>query len=214
MQDLYAAGTDTSSIAVEWAMSELILRPKILKEVQSEIDAAVGRGRLVCEADLGELPLLNAVIKESLRLHPSVPLSVPHQTKEDCVVNGYSIPKDAMMLPNLWAIGRDPEVWADPLQYDPSRFMPGGAYEHFDVKGTDYGILPFSAGRRICVGMTMGLKMVQLIVATLVQGFDYALPDGRPGQELDMEEAAGMTLERAQPLVVRPVPRLAGEVYA
>ena len=194
-------------------MSEMVRNPDILKEAQIEIDTVVGRDRLVCEADLNNLPLLNALIKESLRLHPSVPLSVPHLSKEACEINGYRIPKDAMLLPNLWAIARDPEVWPNPLEFNPARFLPGGSHEHVDVKGNDFGILPFSAGRRICVGMTMGLKMVQLITATLIQGFDWALPDGRMGQKLDMEEAAGLTLERAVPLVVHPIPRLAQDVY-
>lgn len=211
--DLYAAGTDTSSIAIEWAMSEMIRNPDILKEAQKEIDSVVGRDRLLSEADLPNLPLLHAIIKESLRLHPSVPLSVPHLSKEACEINGYRIPKDTMLLPNLWAIARDPELWPDPLEYRPARFLPGGEAEHVDVKGNDFQILPFSAGRRICVGMTMGLKMVQLITGTLIHGFDWALPDGRRGEMLDMEEASGLTLERAVPLVVHPIPRLATAAY-
>lgn len=195
-------------------MSEMIRNPDILKEAQKEIDSVVGRERLLSEADLPNLPLLHAIIKESLRLHPSVPLSVPHLSKEACVINGYRIPKDTMLLPNLWAIARDPEQWPDPLEYRPARFLPGGEAEHVDVKGNDFQILPFSAGRRICVGMTMGLKMVQLITGTLIHGFDWALPDGRRGEMLDMEEAAGLTLERAVPLVVHPIPRLAKSAYA
>lgn len=195
-------------------MSEMIRNPDILKEAQKEIDSVVGRERLLSEADLPNLPLLHAIIKESLRLHPSVPLSVPHLSKEACVINGYRIPKDTMLLPNLWAIARDPEHWPDPLEYRPARFLPGGEAEHVDVKGNDFQILPFSAGRRICVGMTMGLKMVQLITGTLIHGFDWALPDGRRGEMLDMEEAAGLTLERAVPLVVHPIPRLAKAAYA
>lgn len=195
-------------------MSEMIRNPDILKEAQKEIDSVVGRERLLSEADLPNLPLLHAIIKESLRLHPSVPLSVPHLSKEACVINGYRIPKDTMLLPNLWAIARDPEQWPDPLEYRPARFLPGGEAEHVDVKGNDFQILPFSAGRRICVGMTMGLKMVQLITGTLIHGFDWALPDGRRGEMLDMEEAAGLTLERAVPLVVHPIPRLAKAAYA
>lgn len=195
-------------------MSEMIRNPDILKEAQKEIDSVVGRERLLSEADLPNLPVLHAIIKESLRLHPSVPLSVPHLSKEACVINGYRIPKDTMLLPNLWAIARDPEQWPDPLEYRPARFLPGGEAEHVDVKGNDFQILPFSAGRRICVGMTMGLKMVQLITGTLIHGFDWALPDGRRGEMLDMEEAAGLTLERAVPLVVHPIPRLAKAAYA
>lgn len=195
-------------------MSEMIRNPDILKEAQKEIDSVVGRERLLSEADLPNLPLLHAIIKESLRLHPSVPLSVPHLSKEACVINGYRIPKDTMLLPNLWAIARDPEQWPDPLEYRPARFLPGGEAEHVDVKGNDFQILPFSAGRRICVGMTMGLKMVQLITGTLIHGFDWALPDGRRGEMLNMEEAAGLTLERAVPLVVHPIPRLAKAAYA
>ncbi|XP_020104754.1 flavonoid 3'-monooxygenase-like [Ananas comosus] len=213
LQDLFTAGTDTSTSTIEWAVAELIRHPKILKQAQVELDSIIGPARLVSESDLPNLPTLQAIIKESLRLHPSAPLSLPRMAAEGCEINGYCIPKQATLLVNIWAIGRDPAIWPDPLEFSPARFLPGGANESVDVKGSDFELIPFGAGRRICAGLSLGLRMVQLMTATLVHAFDWTLPDGQPSEKLDMEEAYGLTLQRAVPLVVRPVPRLLQKAY-
>ncbi|URE48978.1 Cytochrome P450 [Musa troglodytarum] len=93
---------------------------------QAEADAVVGRDRLLEESDLPKLAYLQAVCKEALRLHPSTPLSLPHFSYEECEVDGYRIPSNSRLLVNIWAIGRDPKVWADPLVFDPDRFVAGG----------------------------------------------------------------------------------------
>lgn len=211
--DMFVAGTDTSASTSEWALAELISHPKLLKEAQQELDTVVGRDRFVSESDLAQLPLLQAIVKETLRIHPSTPLSLPRMAADDCEINGYHIPKGAHLLVNVWAIARDPATWADPLEFRPGRFLPGGGHEHVDVKGNDFEVIPFGAGRRICAGMSLGLRMVQLIVATMVHGFDWALPVGQDAEKLNMEEAFGLTLQRAVPLSVCPKPRLAPHVY-
>ncbi|KAJ6830775.1 flavonoid 3'-monooxygenase-like [Iris pallida] len=211
--NLFTAGTDTSSSTVEWALAELIHHPDILKKAQEELDSVVGRNRLVLESDLPKLPLLHAIVKENFRLHPATPLSIPRLASEECIVDGHRIPKNATLMVNVWGIARDPGVWSDPLEFRPARFLPGGENEHVDVKGNNFELIPFGAGRRICAGMSLGVKMIQFLTATLVHAFDWTLPQGLDAQKLDMEEAFGLTLQRAVPLVVHPVPRLAPQAY-
>ncbi|KAJ4974881.1 hypothetical protein NE237_008055 [Protea cynaroides] len=207
--DLFTAGTDTSSSTVEWALAELIRHPHILAQAQKELDSVVGKDRLVTESDLPHLTYLQAIIKETFRLHPSTPLSLPRMAAESCEINGYYIPKESTLLVNVWAIARDPAVWPEPLEFRPERFLPGSQYAHIDIKGNDFEVIPFGAGRRICAGMSLGLRMVQLLTATLVHAFDWVLPDGLMPEKLNMEEAYGLTLQRAAPLMVFPKPRLA-----
>ncbi|XP_076960148.1 flavonoid 3'-monooxygenase-like [Bidens hawaiensis] len=211
--NLFVAGTDTSSSTVEWAMAELIRNPQILRQAQEEMDNVVGRDRLVTESDLGQLSFLQAIVKENFRLHPSTPLSLPRIASESCEVDGYYIPKGSTLLVNVWAIARDPKMWTDPLEFRPTRFLPGGEKPNVDVKGNDFEVIPFGAGRRICVGISLGLRMVQLLVATLVQTFDWELANGIQPEKLNMNEAYGLTLQRAEPLIVHPKPRLAPHVY-
>ncbi|KAF3774575.1 Flavonoid 3'-monooxygenase [Nymphaea thermarum] len=209
-KDMFAAGTDTSTSTVEWAIAELIQRPHIQKKVQAELDSVVGRDRLVKESDIPNLTYLQAIVKESFRLHPSTSLSLQRITSESCQVAGYHIPKGTRLLVNVWSISRDPSIWTDPLEFQPERFMPGSKYDHIDVRGNDFEVIPFGAGRRICPGMSMGIKMVQLMVATLVHGFRWELP---ASETLNMDEAYGITLQRAMPLKIHPKPRLAPSAY-
>lgn len=210
---MFTAGTDTSSSTTEWAIAELIRHPKILAQVQQELDSVVGQDRLVTESDLPNLSYFQAVMKEVFRLHPSTPLSLPRISAEPCEINGYYIPKNTTLLVNVWAIARDPGVWTDPLQFRPERFLPGGERPNADVKGNDFEVIPFGAGRRICAGMSLGLRMVQLMTATLVHGFNWKLADGLIEEKLNMEEAYGLTLQRKVPLKVHPLPRLPAHAY-
>nr|ACN38268.1 flavonoid 3' hydroxylase [Vitis amurensis]UXE30296.1 flavonoid-3'-hydroxylase [Vitis amurensis] len=211
--NLFTAGTDTSSSTVEWAIAELIRHPEMMAQAQQELDAVVGRGRLVTDLDLPRLTYLQAIIKETFRLHPSTPLSLPRMAAESCEINGYHIPKNATLLVNVWAIARDPEVWEKPLEFRPSRFLPGGERPNADVRGNDFEVIPFGAGRRICAGMSLGLRMVHLLTATLVHAFNWELPEGQVAEKLNMDEAYGLTLQRAAPLMVYPRPRLSPQVF-
>ncbi|KAF7838526.1 Flavonoid 3'-monooxygenase [Senna tora] len=154
-----------------------------------------------------------AFIKETFRLHPSTPLSLPRIANESCEILGYHIPKGATLLLNVWAIARDPKEWADPLTFKPERFLPGGEKADVDVRGNNFEVIPFGAGRRMCAGMSLGLRTVQLLTATLAHAFDWELPDGLNPEKLSMEEAYGLTLQRKVPLCVHPKPRLSPEVY-
>ncbi|KDP31334.1 hypothetical protein JCGZ_11710 [Jatropha curcas] len=211
--NMFTAGTDTSSSTVEWAIAELIRHPNILAQVRQELDMVVGQDRLVTELDLPQLTYLQAVVKETFRLHPSTPLSLPRIAAESCEINGYHIPKGSTLLVNVWAIARDPEEWVEPLVFRPERFLAGGEKANVDVRGNDFELIPFGAGRRICAGMSLGLRMVQLLTATLVHAFEWELADGLLPEKLNMEEAYGLTLQRAVPLMVHPKPRLFLDAY-
>ncbi|KAG0460241.1 hypothetical protein HPP92_023369 [Vanilla planifolia] len=214
LQNMFIAGTETLSNTVEFAIVELIRQPELLARAQQEMDAVVGRGRLVTEGDLHNLPFLQAVVKETFRCHPVAPLSLPRLVTEDFEVDGYLIPKGATLLVNIWAIGRDQIAWPDDtFAFRPDRFLPGGRHVGVDVKGNDFELIPFGGGRRICAGLNLGLRMVQLLTATLVQAFHWELPEGQLAQELDMNLKFGLTLHRTVPLLVRPIPRLDQGVY-
>ncbi|KAG0466648.1 hypothetical protein HPP92_017615 [Vanilla planifolia] len=215
LQNVFAAGSDSTTITAEWALAELIQHPDVLARAQAELDDVVGRNRLVEESDLPNLPYLQAVLKETFRLHPPGPLSVPRMAVADCEVGGYLIPKGSNLLLNIWAIGRDPEAWPDkPLEFRPDRFLPGGRHEGVEVRGNHFGLVPFGAGRRMCVGMNLGLRMVHLVTATILHSFDWGLPNGLQPCDLDMEENSnGLTLHRVEPILACPLPRLAPHVY-
>ncbi|GFP84940.1 cytochrome p450 cyp736a12 [Phtheirospermum japonicum] len=164
LQDLLIAGMDTSSTAVEWALSELFRHPQIMKKLQNELESVVGLDHMVEEQHLHTLEYLDAVIKESLRLHPVAPLLIPHESMEDCVIDGFHIPKKSRILVNTWAIGRDPNVWPDPETFSPERFIGS----HIDLKGQHFQLLPFGSGTRGCPGLQLGLTVVKLLVAQLV----------------------------------------------
>ncbi|XP_028797948.1 flavonoid 3'-monooxygenase-like isoform X1 [Neltuma alba] len=212
--NMFAAGTDTSSSTTEWAIAELIRNPTMLARVQQELDSVVGQDRLVNELDLPSLPYLQAFIKETFRLHPPTPLSLPRVAAESCEIFGYHIPKGATLLLNVWAIARDPKEWSDPLVFRPERFLPGGEKAGVDVRGNDFEVIPFGGGRRICAGMNLGLRVVQLLTATLAQAFNWELADGLSPQKLNMDEAYGLTLQRKVPLLAQPKPRLAPHLYS
>ena len=198
-QELFAAGTDTSSSTIEWAMAELIKNPESMKKVQEELVREIKQD-VVKELHLPQLNYLHACVKETLRLHPPAPLLLPRRALESYNVASYTIPKDSQVLVNVWAIGRDPMNWEDPLVFKPERFLKSA----LDFKGNDFEFLPFSAGRRICPGIPMAAKVVPLVLASLIQVFDWSLPHGNDPEKLDMSEKFGVTLQKEQPLHLIP----------
>ncbi|KAL0739773.1 hypothetical protein Bca4012_081286 [Brassica carinata] len=199
--DLFGAGTDTNSSTVEWAMAELLRNPKTMEKAQAEIDRVIGQKGFVEESDISELPYLQAVVKEVFRLHPAAPLLVPRKAESDVEVLGYMVPKDTQVLVNVWAIGRDPSVWENPTRFDPERFLG----KETDVRGRDYELTPFGAGRRICPGLPLAVKIVPLMLASLLYSFDWKLPNGVASEDLDMDETFGLTLHKTNPLHAAPV---------
>ncbi|CAM0912323.1 unnamed protein product [Alopecurus aequalis] len=208
-QDLIAGGTESSAVTVEWAMSELLRKPAVFGTATEELDRVVGRGRWVTEKDIPNLPYIEAILKESMRMHPIVPLLTPRVAREDAAVGGYDVPKGARVLINVWAIGRDPELWDAPEEFMPERFLGS----KMDVKGQDLELLPFGSGRRMCPGYNLGLKVVYLSLANLLHGFTWRLPDGMTKEELSMEEVFGLSTIRKYPLQVIAEPKLPAHLY-
>ncbi|KAF8389549.1 hypothetical protein HHK36_024065 [Tetracentron sinense] len=197
--ELLAAGTDTSTSTIEWAMSELINNQEPMNKVRVELAREIDQN-VVTESNLPQLPYLHACVKETLRLHPPAPLLIPHRAAESCKVMNYTIPKDTQVFVNVWAIGRDPMIWEDPLTFKPERFLSSD----LDFKGNNFEFLPFGAGRRICPGLPMATKQVHLILASLIHFFDWYLPPDMDTNKLDMNEKFGVTLQKEQPLLLIP----------
>ncbi|CAN1776217.1 Cytochrome P450 81Q32 [Linum perenne] len=193
---LLSAGTETSSNTVEWALSLLLKHPHTLKAAQLEIDTLVGTERLVEETDLGKLHYLQGIINETMRKYPALPLLVPHESSEECVVGGYKVPSGTILLVNSWAIHNDAKIWDDPDEFKPERFEEGG--------GRGLKFMAFGYGRRSCPGEGLGMRMVSLTLAALIQCFEWEID-----HEVDMSEETGFTMAKALPLKVKSRPRYA-----
>ncbi|KAI9118644.1 hypothetical protein K1719_010976 [Acacia pycnantha] len=200
---LIVGGTDTATVTLTWALSLLLNNPEVLKKAVHEIDTQVGRERELEESDLKNLHYVQAIIKETMRLYPAAPLSVIHESVEDCTVAGYHIPSGTRLLTNLSKLHRDPRVYEDPLEFRPERFLT--THKNVDLRGQHFELIPFGAGRRMCPGISFALQITQLTLATLLHGFDAATPDN---QAVDLREQVGLTNMKASPLEVLLTPRL------
>ncbi|KAJ0962186.1 hypothetical protein J5N97_030014 [Dioscorea zingiberensis] len=207
IMDVMFGGTETVASAIEWTMAELMRSPSEMARVQQELAEVVGLDRKVHETDLEKLHYLKCAIKETLRLHPPIPLLL-HETAEDCEVAGYFIPVRSRVMINVFAIGRDPASWTNPNSFKPSRFAPGGDAEGIDFKGNFFELLPFGSGRRSCPGMQLGLYALEMAVAQLLHCFTWELPDEMKPSELDMGDVFGLTAPKAVRLCAVPTPRL------
>ncbi|XP_071709007.1 premnaspirodiene oxygenase-like [Rutidosis leptorrhynchoides] len=199
--EMFIAGTDTSSSTIDWTMSELIKNPRVMKKLQDELRQTLKGKKKIHESDIQELVYLKQVIKETLRLHPPVPLLVPRLSREKCDISGYHIPVNTTVIINAWKIGRDPDYWTDPESFVPERFTESSIS---NMITKDFEYLPFGGGRRVCPGITMGLANIELPLATLLYHFDWDLPKGVTSENLDMTESFGATVGRKTDLLLVP----------
>ncbi|XP_015952541.2 cytochrome P450 93B16-like [Arachis duranensis] len=209
--DCFTAATDTTAISVEWSIAELFNNPRVLKKAQEEVDRISRNQRLVCENDTSNLPYIHAIIKETLRLHPPIPLLM-RKGINDSVISGYNIPKGSILCINIWAMGRDPTIWDSPLEFRPERFLEGQG-NALDIKGQHFELLPFGTGRRGCPGMPLAMRELPAIIGALVQCFDWNMLDSKEklldhGIPIDMDERPGLTAPRAHDLICIPLARL------
>ncbi|KAJ0445425.1 putative cytochrome P450 [Helianthus annuus] len=209
IMDVMFGGTETVASAIEWALTELMHTPESLKRVQQELADVVGLDRRVEESDFEKLTYFKCVIKETLRLHPPIPLLL-HQSAEATEVGGYHIPKGTRVMINAYAVNRDKGAWENPNTFIPSRFLQSGAP---DFKGSNYEFIPFGSGRRSCPGMQLGLYALEMAVAHLLHSFTWELPDGMKPSEIDMTDVFGLTAPKAIRLVAVPTPRLLCPLY-
>jgi len=209
MQDMIAAATETTAVTLEWALAELARNPRVMAKLQDEIARVAGNSEQVTaigDAELNRMVYLRAVVKEVFRLRPPVPLLLPRESMTAAAVQGgrYEIPAKTALLVNAWAIGRDPAAWDAPEEFRPERFLAGSEAKAVDLRGTDYQLLPFGAGRRICPGISFALAGLELALASLLRHFDWELPSGKRPADLDMVEAPGLSTPPRVPLVLVP----------
>ncbi|KAI3817960.1 hypothetical protein L1987_11762 [Smallanthus sonchifolius] len=193
--ELFIAGTNTTTSTVIWAMSELVRHQEVMSKIEEELKKEINSHEIT-SFQLSKLSYLQACIKEVFRLHPPVPLLLPHKAVETCVVMNYTIPKNAKIFVNVWAMGRDSKIWDEPLSFKPERFMD----LNLDFKGQVFELIPFGSGRRMCPGLPLGVRSLEFILASLIREFDWALPNDDDPLKLDMNEKFGMALKREMPL--------------
>ncbi|GLT95652.1 hypothetical protein SLE2022_133200 [Rubroshorea leprosula] len=207
--DMITAGMDTTAISVEWAMAELVRNPRVQQKAQEELDRVIGFERVMTEADFSNLPYLQCVAKEAMRLHPPTPLMLPHRAHANVKIGGYDIPKGSNVHVNVWAIARDPAIWKDPEEFRPERFLE----EDVDIKGHDFRLLPFGAGRRVCPGAQLGLNLVTSMLGHLLHHFCWKPVDGVEPEDIDMFENPGLVAYMRTPLEAVATPRLPSHLY-
>lgn len=198
--DMFVGGTDTTSTTTEWTISELVRNPISMKKAQEEVRTVVGTKQKLEEKDMTKMKYLKNAIKETLRLHPPLPLLLPRESSAPIKLGDYDIPAKTRLFFNVWAMQRDPKLWNRPEQFIPERFSDNP----IDFTGQDYEYMPFGSGRRGCPGLSFGLIAVEYVVASLLYWFNWELPDGANGESLDMTEAYGLTVTRKANLYLIP----------
>lgn len=171
-----------------------------MEKAQHEIRNQIGNKGIVDEDDLAKLPYLKALVNESLRLYPPGPLLIPRETIGTCTIDGYEIQPHTLVYVNAYAIGRDPESWENADEFVPERFLNN----NIDIKGTDFSVIPFGSGRRICPGMFMGLANMELTIANLLYSFNWELPDGVRAEDVDMDSVHGLAVHKKNALLLVP----------
>ncbi|CAN0890293.1 Desmethyl-deoxy-podophyllotoxin synthase [Linum grandiflorum] len=198
--DMITGGTESSTTVVEWTMSEIVKNPEVMQTAQTEVREVFGEKGSVGEQGLEKLKYLDAVIQESLRLHPPLPLLIPKENSERVTFkSGYEIPPKTKVLINAWAIGRDSRYWAEPERFHPGRFIDRST----DYSGKDTKFIPFGGGRRICPGISFGMAIVKLTLANLLYHFDWKVVAGE--MDLDMDERFATAVRRKHSLRLIPV---------
>ncbi|XP_065855057.1 cytochrome P450 76A1-like [Euphorbia lathyris] len=199
--EIFMAGSETTSSTNEWALTELLLHPDSMKKAKSEILSVVGPNKKLQESHIENLPFLQAIVKETLRLHPPIPFLVPRKAIQDTNFMGYNIPQNTQVLVNTWAIGRDSEVWDDPLCFKPERFMGSN---NVDYRGLNYEFIPFGAGRRMCAGVSLAHRVLHLVLGSLIHEFDWEFCGNVDAENVDMGDRLGITMRKSEPLLAVP----------
>ncbi|KAH6768084.1 hypothetical protein C2S51_013420 [Perilla frutescens var. frutescens] len=200
--DMLGAGSETSATTIDWAMAEMLKNPSVLAKAQDEVRRVFDEEKGYVEESLvHKLVYLKAVVKETLRLHPPLPLLLPRICGQTCEINGYNIPSETKIIINAWTINRDPEYWENPDCFQPERFLDSSV----DYKGNNFEYIPFGAGRRMCPGIAFGIANVELPIAMFLYHFDWKLGGGIEREEMDMGDGPGITARREKDLCVIPV---------
>nr|ACN40359.1 unknown [Picea sitchensis] len=186
VENINVAAIETTLWSMEWGIAEIVNHPEIQQKIRDELDAVVGRGVPLTEPDTVRLPYLQAVVKETLRLHMAIPLLVPHMNLHQAKLGGYDIPAESKILVNAWFLANNPEWWKNPEEFIPERFLED---EKIEASGNDFRFLPFGVGRRSCPGIILALPILSLAIGRLVQNFELLPPPGQ--SNVDVSEKGG-----------------------
>ncbi|KAG2633004.1 hypothetical protein PVAP13_2NG284600 [Panicum virgatum] len=192
LMDTFAGGIDTCAVTMIWVMSELMRNPSVMRKAQAEVRGMVAGKPRVEDEDVKGLMYLKMMLKENFRLHPPGTLLIPRETMRSCVIGGYDVLPGTRIFVNVWAMGRDPSIWDDPEEFRPERFEGS----RVDFRGSDFELLPFGSGRRACPAVAMGVANVELALANLLYCFDWELPEGMKGEDIDMEETGQLAFRK------------------
>ncbi|XP_031284221.1 cytochrome P450 705A5-like [Pistacia vera] len=202
--DILIAGINGTDETVKWAIAELINHPDSFNKAREEIESAVGRNRLVEESDIRNLPFLQAVVKETMRIHPHVPI-IFREPHRNCNIKGFDIPGKTITLINAYAIMRDPEFWDKPNEFRPERFLVYSKEEEdSETKKQLFNYFPFGGGKRACPGALLSSNIVSAATAAMVQCFDFEVE----GSKFKLQAGPGMSMHLSQQLMCRPVGEL------
>ncbi|CAH2064882.1 unnamed protein product [Thlaspi arvense] len=195
--DIFVGGTDTSFTLMEWAMTELLRHPVCLNRLQEEVRTICKGKSSVSQEDIQDMNYLKAVMKETLRLHPPLPLMVPHESTQDVSLRDYHIPAGTQVIINVWAIGREATTWGpDAGEFRPERHLDSSV----DFRGQDYELIPFGAGRRICPAISFAAALNEVVLANLVHRFDWRFPVESTKDQTGVAESTEITIHRMFPL--------------
>ncbi|XP_042033900.1 trimethyltridecatetraene synthase-like [Salvia splendens] len=209
IQNLIVGSMDTSATTIEWAIHEILRQPRIIEKAKAELDKVIGRERWVEEDDISQLPYLDAIVTETFRLHAVGTMLAPHYAMQDCNVAGYDISKGTTVFVNVWSIGRDPRSWDSPDEFLPERFLG----KEPEAWGSNFALLPFGSGRRVCPGINLGLKVVRTMLANLLHGFDLKLVNGMRPEDVSLEEEYGLSTHPKHRLSLLMEPTLPSRLY-
>lgn len=188
MNDVFNAGLETTATTLRWLLAYMVTYPEVQARLHAELDDVIGCGRMPCLKDRGNLPYLESTIAEVLRIAAIVPLSLPHKATCDTTLGGYDVPKDTMLITNVWAMHHDVDEWVKPEVFNPERFLDKeGKYGGSERKVSAAGVrsyLPFSAGRRGCLGESLAKTELFLVASRLMHQFKIENPPGKPLPDL------------------------------
>ncbi|XP_055357769.1 cytochrome P450 2J6-like [Paramacrobiotus metropolitanus] len=184
--DLFGGGFETTATTLQWTIAMLLHHPEVQDKIHETLDRSTSRGAQITLQDREALAYVEAVIWETLRMYTVIPFAVPHMSTEDAAIGRYTIPKDTRVVLHLHSIHHDPDLWEEPETFKPERFVVNGK-----LHAPDY-FIPFSAGRRSCIGEQLARKEVFLVFANLMQNFIFSVPKGQGLPSLKMNDAVVM----------------------
>lgn len=187
VENINVAAIETTLWSIEWGIAELVNHPDIQSKLRHELDTKLGPGVQITEPDVQNLPYLQAVVKETLRLRMAIPLLVPHMNLHDAKLAGHDIPAESKILVNAWWLANNPEQWKKPEEFRPERFLEEEA--KVEANGNDFRYLPFGVGRRSCPGIILALPILGITIGRLIQNFELLPPPGQT--KIDTSEKGG-----------------------